>query len=140
MIRTFSELSRLRTLQERFNYLKLNSSIGYSTFGFDRYLNQGFYNSAEWKKIRREIIARDLGCEMGLEGYEISGKIIVHHMNPVLPQDIVDYTDFLTDPEYLICVSDQMHNAIHYSDDEILKAYRVVDRFSGDTCPWKVHI
>lgn len=137
MIRTYSELSKLRTLEERFRYLKLKGQVGASTFGFDRYLNQNFYKSKEWKDIRNQIIVRDLGCELGLEDYEINGRIIIHHMNPIKDDDIVHASDFLTNPEYLVCVSHDMHNAIHFSDENILKKYEVVERTPFDTCPWK---
>lgn len=137
MIRTYSELSKLRTLEERFRYLKLKGQVGASTFGFDRYLNQNFYKSKEWKDIRNKIIVRDLGCELGLEDYEINGRIIIHHMNPVSSKDIIDVNDYLINSEYLICVSHDMHNALHYGDENIMKHYELVERTPFDTCPWK---
>lgn len=137
MIRTYSELSNLRTLEERFRYLKLKGQVGASTFGFDRYLNQNFYRSKEWKDIRNKIIARDLGCELGLKDYEINGRIIIHHMNPITDKDIVDVTEYLMNPDFLVCVSHDMHNAIHFGKDSILKRYELVERTPFDTCPWK---
>lgn len=137
MIRSYSELKKLNTLKDRFRYLSLDGKVGIETFGFDRYLNQKFYNSYEWRKLRDEILIRDDGCEMGLKGYPISGRILVHHMNPLKEKDIVDLTDYVMNPDYLICVSHDLHNAIHYGDEEILKRYFVVKRTPNDTCPWK---
>lgn len=136
MIRTYTELSKLPTFKERYRYLQLNGSVGQDTFGFDRYLNQGFYKSKEWKSIRDQIIVRDNGCDLGVEGYDIHARIYIHHMNPILPKDIVDQTEFLLDPEYLICVTHNTHNAIHYGDESLLVTEPVV-RTPNDTCPWK---
>ena len=135
-IRTYSELIIIPTFEERFKYLQLNGSVGSETFGFDRYLNQAFYRSQEWKSIRDEIILRDYGCDLGIEGREIFGKIYIHHMNPVTPKDIADVTRFLLDPEYLICTTHSTHNAIHYGDEHLLQKGLVV-RKKNDTCPWK---
>ena len=135
-IRTYSELIIIPTFEERFKYLQLNGSVGSETFGFDRYLNQAFYRSQEWKRIRDEIIVRDYGCDLGIEGKEIFGKIYIHHMNPVTPKDIADVTRFLLDPEYLICTTHSTHNAIHYGDENLLQKGPVV-RKKNDTCPWK---
>jgi hypothetical protein len=137
MIRTYSELVHLPTFEERFRYLKLTGSVGKATFGYDRYLNQNFYKSNEWKRLRNEIIVRDNGCEMSLDGFEIGGKIFIHHMNPINEEDIVNNTDYLLNPEYLVCVSHDVHNAIHYGDDSILRAKIFVERRPNDTCPWK---
>ena len=135
-IRTYSELLRLKSFQERFEYLKLNGSVGRDTFGFDRYLNQRFYSSAEWKRIRDMVIVRDSGCDLGIEGYEIYGKILVHHMNPIAAEDILDATELLINPEYLIAVSHTTHNAIHYGAEATVRDEIIVRR-KNDTCPWR---
>lgn len=135
-MRTYSELIKLPTLTERFDYLKLGGVIGEDTFGFERYLNQNFYRSAVWKKIRNQIIIRDNGCEMGLEDYPISGRIIIHHMNPVDSDDIIHQRDILLNPEFLICVGNQTHNAIHYGSIDLLPQ-DPIERKPNDTCPWK---
>ena len=135
-MRTYSELIKLLTLAERFEYLKLGGVIGEDTFGFERYLNQNFYRSAVWKKIRNEVIIRDNGCEMGLEDYPISGRIIIHHMNPVDSDDIIHQRDILLNPEFLICVGNQTHNAIHYGSIDLLPQ-DPIERKLNDTCPWK---
>lgn len=135
-IKTYSELILLPTFEERFNYLKLKGAVGRETFGFDRYLNQAFYHSKIWRPVRDRIIARDLGCDMGLEGYEIQGPIYVHHMNPMIQKDIVEFNDDIVNPEYLICTSFDTHNAIHYSDAGLLPK-GLVERKPNDTCPWR---
>lgn len=136
MVRTYSELIKIPTFLERFKYLKLNGSVGVDTFGFDRYLNQTFYRSYEWKRLRNDIIIRDMGCDLGLEGYDIFDKILVHHMNPIGPDDIIHRSDYLLDPEFLICTSKLTHDAIHYGDEQILYQDPVI-RTPGDTCPWR---
>ncbi len=136
MIRTYSELSKLNTFEERYRYLKLNGTVGEETFGFDRFINQNFYKSPEWKAIRDFVIVRDNGCDLGLEGYEIQGKIYIHHMNPILLRDIVERSDFLLDPEYLISTTHSTHNAIHYGDESLL-ILAPIERTKNDTCPWK---
>lgn len=136
MIRTYSELIRLPTFEERFEYLKLNGTVGEDTFGFDRYLNQIFYRSPEWKRVRDEIIIRDNGCDLGIIGHEIYGRILIHHMNPISVEDIKSRTDALFNPEYLISTIHLTHNAIHYGDQELLPKGPII-RFSNDTCPWK---
>lgn len=135
-IRTYSELLTLETFKERYNYLKLNGVVGQETFGFDRYVNQKFYHSSFWKGIRNKIIERDLGCDLGIEGLEIQGRITIHHMNPILLNDLINQNDILTNPEYLICVSELTHRAIHYGDESILPQ-EPIERFPNDTCPWK---
>ena len=121
-IKTYSELITLNTFEDRFYYLKLNNEIGEDTFGFDRYLNQAFYKSKEWRDLRKYIIARDNGCDMGLEGYEIyTPLILIHHMNPISKEDILDRSDYLLNPDYLITVRKETHNAIHYGIDELIK-------------------
>ena len=135
-IRTYSELSKLLTFEERFQYLSLDGKVGEETFGFDRYLNQMFYRSQKWKAVRDYVIVRDNGCDLGVEGYEIHGRIIIHHMNPITIRDIEKESDFLLDPEYLITTVHNTHNAIHYGDENILiKA--PIERSKNDTCPWK---
>lgn len=136
IIKTYSELITIPTFKERFEYLKLNGKVGKDTFGFDRYLNQIFYSSSEWRRIRNQVILRDNGCDLGVEGYEISGKIYIHHMNPILAKDIVDRSEFLLNPDYLICVTHNTHNAIHYGDVDLLPL-PLVERRPNDTCPWK---
>lgn len=135
-MKTYTELIRLSSFEERFRYLKLNGAVGIETFGFDRYINQKFYNSSEWKSIRNYVIIRDNGCDLGLEGYEILEKIIIHHMNPILLNDITNRTEFLINPEYLISTTLSTHNAIHYGDETIIKKTPIL-RTRNDTCPWK---
>ena len=137
MIRSYEELSLLNTFEERFKYLQLNGIVGLDTFGFDRYLNQNFYRSREWKKIRNHVIIRDKGCDLGIEGNEIYGRIYIHHMNPIKQKDIIDQSEYLLNPNYLICVSHDTHNAIHYGDDSILTNREPIVRTKNDTCPWK---
>lgn len=136
MIRTYSELVSLPSFKERYEYLRLNGSVGLDTFGFDRYLNQEFYRSKEWKSIRDQVIIRDNGCDLGVDGYEIYGRIVIHHMNPILQADILNRTQLLLDPDYLICTTHATHNAIHYGDEELLPR-EPVERTRNDTCPWK---
>lgn len=136
MIRTYSELVTMSDYKDRYNYLKLLGSVGESTFGFDRYLNQRFYTSKEWLSIRDYVIVRDNGCDLGVEGYDIHGRIYIHHMNPILPKDIVGTTEFLLNPEYLITTTHETHNAIHYGDESLLVTDPIV-RSPNDTCPWK---
>ena len=135
-IRTYSELILLPTFEERFKYLQLNGRVGDDTFGFDRYINQNFYRSAEWKRIRDLVIMRDNGCDLALEGYEIYGRILIHHMNPITVKDVELSTEYLMNPEYLICVTHNTHNAIHYGDEKFINKGPVV-RTKNDTCPWK---
>lgn len=135
MIRTYSELIKISTFEERFEYLKLSGEVGVETFGVDRYLNQIFYRSKEWRKVRRDIIIRDDGCDLGMEGYDIFGKIYIHHMNPIKAEDVIERKPYIFDPEYLICVSSNTHNAIHYSDESILPRLPV-ERKPGDTKLW----
>lgn len=136
IIRTYNELMLLPTFEERFEYLKLSGRVGEETFGFDRWLNQKFYRSAEWKHLRDQVIIRDNGCDLGVEGREIYGKILIHHMNPITKKDILDRTDLLLNPMYLISVTKQTHDAIHYSDESILMNDPIV-RSRNDTCPWR---
>lgn len=137
-MRTYTELQKLKTFEERFEYLKLNGVVGDRTFGGNRWMNQIFYQQIpEWKEARRKVIVRDLGCELGLADYPIRGRIIVHHMNPISKEDISERSEIVLDPEYLICVSQLTHDAIHYGDADLLpKKYE--ERKPGDTCPWKI--
>lgn len=136
-IRTYSELITLPTFEERFNYLKLDGTVGKDTFGYDRYINQQLYqHNPRWKKSRDIVIIRDNGCDLGMEGFEIFGKIIVHHMNPITLDDIIHDRDWIYDPEYLICTVHNTHNAIHYGDEKQLITAPIV-RTKNDTCPWK---
>ena len=135
-IRTYSELITLHTFEERFKYLQLNGQVGESTFGFDRYMNQVFYRSQKWKSIRDFVIIRDCGCDLGIEGYDIHGKIIIHHMNPLSMRDIETESDFLLNPDFLICTTHNTHNAIHYGDENLLVT-APIERTKNDTCPWR---
>lgn len=135
-IRCYSELITLPTFEERFKYLQLNGQVGKSTFGFDRYINQNFYRSSEWKRVRNEIILRDNGCDLGMEGYEIHGRILIHHMNPITIADIESMSEYLMNPEYLISTVHNTHNAIHYGDENLL-IKESIERKPNDTCPWK---
>jgi len=135
-IRTYSELITLPTYEERFRYLKLNGIVGRDTFGFDRYLNQIFYNSGEWRSLRNEIIVRDNGCDLGMDGYDIHDRIYIHHMNPLIVKDFLESTDFLLNPDYLICTAFKTHQAIHYGDERLLE-HAPVERRPNDTCPWR---
>lgn len=136
IIRTYSELITLPTFMERYKYLRIGGTVGTDTFGFDRYLNQVFYKSDEWKSIRRHVIIRDCGCDLGIEGHEIHERILIHHINPISEEDILGRSDFLLNPEYLISTSHRTHNAIHYGDDSIL-IDTPLERKKNDTCPWK---
>ena len=135
-IKRYSELILLPTFEERYKYLQLNGVIGDETFGFDRYINQMFYRSQEWKQVRDYVIVRDNGCDLGIEGHEIRGKILIHHMNPISIKDIQQVNKFLLDPEYLITTILSTHNAIHYGDESLLIT-APIERRKNDTCPWK---
>ena len=135
-IRTYSELITLPTFRERYEYLKLNGRVGEETFGFDRYLNQAFYKSEEWRAVRDYVIIRDNGCDLGMEGHEIFGRILIHHMNPISKRDILDRSDLLLNPEYLICTIKNTHDAIHFGDENLL-IVAPIERRKNDTCPWK---
>lgn len=135
-IRMYSDLIKLKTFEERYQYLRLSGVVGAETFGFDRFINQDFYRSREWKAVRDFIIVRDNGCDLAMEGYDIHGKIIIHHMNPVTIKDIQESSSFLMEPEYLISTTLSTHNAIHYGDESLL-IKEPVRRSKNDTCPWK---
>lgn len=136
--RTYSELIRLKTFEDRFEYLKVPGSIGEDTFGYDRYLNQRFYHSPEWRKIRLKVISRDFGCDLGVEGHDIPGRIYIHHMNPIAIDDIANRTDLLLNPEYLICCSSLTHDAIHFGDFSLLPKGEI-ERKPGDTVLWRTN-
>ena len=136
IIRTYSELIKLSTFEDRYEYLKLNGVVGEDTFGFDRYLNQCLYHSKRWISVRDKIIIRDNGCDLGIPDRQIFGKIIVHHMNPLNKRDILNDTEYLMNPEFLISVSLNTHNAIHYGDKELLIT-TPTERIKNDTCPWR---
>ena len=136
IIKTYSKLISIPTYEERFDYLKLDGIVGKDTFGYDRYLNQAFYNSPEWKRFRRDMIIRDNGCDLACEGYDIRGRIILHHINPLTQEDLINRKEALFNPENIICVSHNTHNAIHYGDANLL-IIGPVERTANDTCPWK---
>lgn len=138
IIRTYSELITLETFEERFLYLKLDGSIGEDTFGFDRYLNQLFYRSPEWKQVRNFVITRDMGYDLAIPDHEIiNQQILIHHMNPLTKEDIINKSDYLLNPEYLICTTKKTHNAIHYGDERILDPIVPIVRTKNDQCPWR---
>lgn len=137
-MRTYSELMTIPTFLGRYEYLKIGGRVGEETFGYDRWLNQQFYQSYEWKQIRNMVIIRDLGRDLAMEGWEINSKLYIHHMNPVSKDDIVNRTDILLNPEFLITCSFETHNAIHYGDERLLPIQMVVERTPYDTCPWRV--
>ena len=145
-VRTYSELNKINSYEERFEYLKIGGGVGDETFGFDRYLNQEFYSSKEWRQIRNYVITRDMGCDMGLTDtdefgnyrHEIKGKILIHHLNPLTRDDIIYKSKYRLDPEYLVCVSYNTHQAIHYGNEELLmKNQNPITRIKNDTCPWR---
>lgn len=136
IIRTYSELITLPTFKERFTYLKLNGKVGEETFGFERYLNQTFYKTKEWLSVRDRVIVRDLGCDLAIADREIFGQILVHHMNPLSVEDILNRSEYLLNPEFLITTSINTHNAIHYGDSNLLFT-EPIERSRNDTCPWR---
>ena len=135
-IKTYSELITIPTFEERFKYLKLDGQVGVETFGFNRYLNQAFYKSDEWLSIRDYVITRDNGCDLGMEGYEIYGRILIHHINPITKEDIIQRSRILLDPENLITTVKRTHDAIHYGDSNLLMR-APIERRKNDTCPWR---
>lgn len=135
-IKTYSELIKIPTFEERYEYLRLGGRVGEETFGFDRYLNQLFYRSGEWRSIRDHIIIRDGGCDLGVEDREIHGRILIHHMNPITKDDILQRSEYLLDPEYLITTVKRTHDAIHYGDKSLL-ILDPIERSKNDTCPWR---
>lgn len=137
MIRTYSELSTLETFKERFDYLRLDGTVGRETFGYDRIFNQRFYTSPEWRRIRDYVITRDNGCDLGIPDHEINGqRIIIHHLNPFMLEDLLKRPHILLDPEYLITTTHSTHNALHYGDENSIIISPIV-RTKNDTCPWR---
>lgn len=134
-MRSYKDLRRINTFEDRYAYLSLRGTVGESTFGFDRWINQRFYRSQEWKHVRNEVILRDFGCDLGISGYEIYTGLLVHHMNPLSSENISQFDDWILDPNYLITTSHQTHNAIHYGDESLLPRGPVV-RQPGDTTLW----
>jgi hypothetical protein len=135
-IKSYSEMCSFSTFIERFNYLKLNSKVGIETFGFDRYLNQVLYCSQEWKRLRRQVIIRDNGCVFGLDGYNINGRLIVHHINPITLEQIEQRDPMIFSMENVVCVTHNVHEAIHYGDESLIPTDPII-RKPNDTCPWK---
>lgn len=136
MIRCYTDLIQLPTFEERYQYLRLGGLVGQDTFGFDRYLNQKFYHSHEWKQIRNKIIIRDEGRDLAMPGYELDHGIYIHHMNPIKADDLINVPEEILNPEYLICVSKRTHDAIHFGDSSLLPKLPT-KRTPNDTCPWK---
>lgn len=135
-IKTYSEMKALPTFIERFNYLKLGGIVGRETFGYDRYLNQILYNSHEWRQFRRDIILRDDAMDLACDGFEICGKILIHHIEPITVDDVINRDHKIFDPDNVVCTSLNTHNAIHYSDESLL-TFDIVERRKNDTCPWR---
>lgn len=135
-MKTYKELSRLKTFEERFKYLKLYGAVGEDTFGFDRFINQRFYRSVEWRRVRDQVIIRDNGCDLGDPDHPIHGRIIIHHINPIKVEDFNDDPEYLLNPDFLVCVSHNTHNALHYGDENLLPK-KWEPRTPNDTCPWK---
>lgn len=135
-IRTYSELIQIPTFEDRYAYLRLGGIVGEETFGIERHLNQSFYRSPEWRKVRRDVIVRDNGCDLGMPGFQIYGPIIIHHIMPITLEDLEEGSDLILDPNNLICVSDRTHNAIHFGDKSLLPQVPI-ERRPGDTCPWR---
>lgn len=135
-MKTYKELSRLKTFEERFKYLKLYGAVGEDTFGFDRFINQRFYRSVEWRHVRDQVIIRDNGCDLGDPDHPIHGRIIIHHINPIKVEDFNDDPEYLLNPDFLVCVSHNTHNALHYGDENLLPK-KWEPRTPNDTCPWK---
>ena len=136
MIKSYSDLRRIESFEERFAYLKLGGAVGRSTFGFDRVFNQRFYTSAEWKNARHHVIVRDNGCDLGVDGYEIHDRVLIHHMNPMRLEDLESGKDDIINPEYLITTTHNTHNAIHYGDESLLPRLPP-PRKPGDHIPWR---
>lgn len=134
-IRSYTELKRIRSYEGRYEYLRIRANVGVPTFGFERYLNQRFYTSIQWRNVRNYVIARDYGRDLGIEGYEIYDRVIVHHMNPMAIGDVIDGDESILDPEFLISVALMTHNAIHFGDENLLIKTPVVRR-PGDTKLW----
>ena len=135
-IKTYSELITIPTFEERFEYLQLKGAVGKDTFGYDRHLNQVLYRSPEWKRLRNQIIIRDGGCDLACNGYDIYDKVLIHHLNPITVEDVLARSRKVFDPDNLVCVSHNTHNAIHYGDMDLLVTGPII-RTKNDTCPWR---
>lgn len=135
-IKNIFELNKLKTFQERFDYLKCTGQVGAETFGYDRWVNQNFYRTRFWKNVRDKVIVRDNGCDLAMPGYEIQGKIYIHHMNPITIDDIIDENPDILDPKLLVCVSFETHQALHYGDISLTPEYELTERLPGDTTLW----
>lgn len=136
LLKSYRNLILLPTILDRFEYLRIKANVGDPTFGFDRFINQDFYQSREWRQVRMKVIARDEGCDLGMPDFPIGGKVIIHHINPITAEDIENASDLLFDMDNLICVSESTHNAIHFGDETLLPAEPIIRR-PGDTCPWR---
>lgn len=136
LLKSYRNLILLPTILDRFEYLRIKANVGDPTFGFDRFINQDFYQSREWRQVRMKVIARDEGCDLGMPDYPIGGKVIIHHINPITADDIENASDLLFDLDNLICVSESTHNAIHFGDETLLPAEPIIRR-PGDTCLWR---
>lgn len=136
LLKSYRNLILLPTILDRFEYLRIKANVGDPTFGFDRFINQDFYQSREWRQVRMKVIARDEGCDLGVPEYPIGGKVIIHHINPITAEDIENASGLLFDMDNLICVSESTHNAIHFGDETLLPAEPII-RTPGDTCPWR---
>lgn len=135
--RYFSELVKMNSFDERFKYLKIGGHIGIESFGFNRYLNQNLYHSPEWLEVRDKVIIRDQGMDLGVDGYSIGSRIVIHHINPITIEDVIDRNPDIFNPEFLICCSHATHNALHYGDDGYLSRFSYVERKPNDTIPWR---
>ena len=135
-MRTYSELIRLLSFEDRFAYLKLDGRVAEDSFGWDRWVNQRFYHTSEWKRVRDQVIVRDMGYDLASRDHEITGQILIHHMNPISLEDLVEHQELVLDPEFLICTSKLTHNAIHYGDINLLPS-PMIQRSRNDTCPWR---
>lgn len=136
MTKTYDELSKLKTFKERYEYLKLDGDVAEETFGHDRYLNQMLYKSKKWRSVRNKVIMRDGACDLGIEGHEMNDMILIHHLNPITVEQIINNDDCVFDENNLICTSKRTHNAIHYGDENQLLD-KPIERKAGDTTPWK---
>lgn len=134
--RNYFDMRRLNTFEERFKYLQCGGQVGLETFGYDRWVNQRFYKSREWRNARDKVILRDNGCDLGIPGYEIQGRLYIHHMNPITLEDITDGNDDIFNPNFLVCVSFDTHQALHYGDELLLPKYELEERLPGDTKLW----
>lgn len=140
LIRTYTKLMQIPTFLERYRYLRIGGEVGKETFGWERYINQKFYTSNEWRRFRQQIIIRDFGCDLACDGHEFADHelIFIHHMNPIDSSDILNQTEFLMNPEYVISCRDSTHKAIHYGDESLIMPYELTTRSPNDTCPWKL--